>query len=94
MPAITKEVLSSEFVRVLRGHLDPGQWEEMRRRNAAEAGPDVCHSHDFCDANIAMYEAFTNLGVDPFPIGDGEMLEENVALWNGAWDLAWRDYLR
>lgn len=31
--------------------------------NANETSGYICHSHDFCDANMAMYEAFEHLGL-------------------------------
>lgn len=88
----SKEDLAAKFAGVLKEWLTDDQFEEMRLRNRAEAGPGVCHSHDFCDANMAMHEAFTSFGVDPLP-DDGDMAQENIALWNAAWDLAWREHL-
>lgn len=35
-------------------------YSEMMVRNGDEIHADVCHSHDFCDANMCMYAALNN----------------------------------
>lgn len=57
----TASQLSAVFVAELRSYLTPYQWSEMQHRNANESNPDICHSHDFCDANMAMIAAFETL---------------------------------
>lgn len=45
---------------------------------------DTCATHDYCDANEIMQEAFLKcVGCMPDLEDDGD-----VALWNGAWDAA------
>lgn len=51
--------------------------------NRREPCPDVCHSHDFCDANMVMSKAFLEVVGKDVPESD----EESRA-WNEAWDLA------
>jgi hypothetical protein len=66
----------------------------MKIRNERETDPGICHSHDFCDANEVMLEAFK-----VFIAGDDVMTgivtgdRDTVSLWNKAWDYATRNYL-
>lgn len=80
----TEAKLATAFVGILKTHLSPEDWTEMKQRNAAETSKSVCHSHDFCDANMAMLEAFVNvLGREAETDN-----ESDVLLWNAAWELA------
>ena len=49
--------LAAEFSRILREWLGGVRMSEVNRRNQEETNPKGCHSHDFCDANMAMHEA-------------------------------------
>ena len=84
------EKIAAEFVRILRSWATDEEWDAMLRDNAAEADSGVCHSHDFCDANMAMEEAFHNLGFKTCADIEEESAEKGVAtdLWNAAWDAA------
>ena len=73
--------------------------EEMRdiiSRNEAEEDDNVCHSHDFCDANEAMLQAFEQaLGREmhlPSEVESGDCSEADefydMCLWNDAWGMA------
>jgi hypothetical protein len=59
----TAEQLATEFVDELRDQLTPAEFAEVRKRNAAETNPLICHSHDFCDANMVMLDAIERLGI-------------------------------
>ena len=75
--------LARAFAGVLAEWLTPEELAEIDRQNAT-AAPGVCHSHDVCDANEAMGEAFKRLyGRDPAPGSS-----EDAALWGEAWDIA------
>lgn len=64
-----------------------GEWltgseqAEVIARNAVYA-KGICASHDFCDANMAMAEAFERLGL---PVADGLT---DYSVWNAAWNMA------
>lgn len=73
--------LATEFAIVIREWLTPDQCREIDGRNAVEPNQIVCHSHDFCDANEAMAEAFSRFNVEAHYITDS-------ALWNEAWSIA------
>lgn len=58
----------------------------VRERNSAETSAGVCHTHDFCDANMLMLAAFVTCGLakdEASAIGD-----EMHPLWCAAWELA------
>lgn len=58
---------------------------EIVRRNKVY-GDRCCASHDYCDANMPMAEAFEDvLGYEPDGGDEGD-----CALWNDAWDLSKR----
>lgn len=71
--------LARGFSRVLRKRLSPDELAECVRRNDSEANPGICHSHDFCDANMAMAEAWELLTSLPHC---------PEALWDAAWNIA------
>lgn len=49
--------IAVKFCENIGAWLDDEQIAEVNRRNASEANPNICHSHDFCDANQAMIDA-------------------------------------
>lgn len=51
-------------------------------RNAAETDPNVCHSHDFCDANMVMLAAFES------HFDRVANLNDDAYLMSQAWDEA------
>lgn len=82
--------LADRFAFELRGWLSRREWDEVLARNAREpADSAVCHSHDFCDANMAMDEAFAVVvGRTPDTGSDAD-----AKLWSAAWADAKRRYL-
>jgi len=82
---IQVRLIALSFVDILKGWLTVKQWEEMRERNAKPEydTPLVCASHDFCDANMAMLEAFE-------AVTGAEMThsEAEHGIWNDAWNYA------
>lgn len=79
-----EERIAQEFINVLRTHVTDAEWSCILAANSAETDPRVCHSHDFCDANMAMAEAFRRCGLGEVDLQDDNM----IALWNKAWDIA------
>ncbi len=65
---------------------------EIKARNAIYDGA-VCATHDFCDANMLMAEAFAATIGRPLLPDDGPMAEADAALWNAAWSIAKREHL-
>lgn len=76
--------IAERFVAILREWITDEDWNEMLARNYAETDPRICHSHDYCDANMAMVDAFQAvLGREP-DVGT----EADAAICNAAWDIA------
>lgn len=81
------------FGRELRDALNPEQMDEVLARNAVETDSQICHSHDFCDANMVMLAAFEKLGfteddVIPDHSRWPRVMEAMCGLWSAAWDEA------
>lgn len=58
--------------------------EEIDRRNAAIENKNVCATHDFCDANMLMDEAFTERTGHEVDAED----KDDTLLWSAAWTIA------
>ncbi len=94
----TPEAVAAQFCAVLREWLTPEQLAEAVRLNA-ERNDGSCATHDYCDANMAMDEAFARCG-GPRATDTGRDLEEGedrqlacmsdecLAVWEAAWSLA------
>lgn len=77
---ITVEQLAHAFARQLRDHLGEARLSHIDELNAGEneSRPSVCHSHDFCDANQFLLDAYEDLvGKEPDVLDEetGELLE-------------------
>lgn len=98
MSAITKfkdrtAAIAKQFSDNVLAAIGKDKFNEVRERNATprymESTTSICASHDFCDANLPMAEAFKKVvgresNADSFA---------DAALWNASWDLAKRLYL-
>lgn len=94
----TRAGLARELARTIRRWLTADELAEAVRRNATPeyADHNMCATHDFCDANMALDEAYrTTTGrqlVDDMQEADGEAAADQDAKWwdyiNGAADLA------
>lgn len=86
LPADAAGMIAAWFVVTLHKWLDSAEWNGMLARNAKETDPHICHSHDYCDANMAMAEAFKAI-TGREPDGDDADDADNI-LWSKAWDIA------
>jgi len=77
--------LAMEFCDELRATLTPEQMEQAAALNAAFTHPNVCHSHDFCDANMVMHEVLVRHGMNA---SEEDVMDRCTDLWNQAWNLA------
>jgi hypothetical protein len=85
--SVSKLRVAAAFSRVLRDWLTVDEFAELVELNREETDKTVCHSHDFCDANMAMHEALVECGAidkDGFDADD----EFIVELFSAAWDEA------
>jgi hypothetical protein len=88
---ITK--LAKAFSEELREEIGDANLKKAIADNVGE-DEGICHSHDYCDANMVMDAAFKKVGVDldkysGFP-GKGMLGKDNaestlIAIWNKAW---------
>jgi len=69
--------------------MEYANFEEMRRLNAVESNPAICHSHDFCDANMSMLEAFQYVMDRTARLSD----QADIDMINAAWEHAKAEYL-
>lgn len=68
--------------------LSVSDFREMIDRNKTETDEGICHSHDYCDANMVMHEAFAEtFGRDSLDATNG-MTDEDIETWNDAWAIA------
>lgn len=79
--------LAADFAHHLYDYLLPHEMAEVVRRNAQETDPGVCHSHDFCDANVAMLDALDDQNIE-FDGNDAAQCAAINAAWNTAKDAA------
>lgn len=84
-----REALALQFALDLRAELTDSEWQEMRKRNMAYPA-DVCASHDFRDSNMIMQPAFESLTGREMRADS----QRDADLWNQAWEIAGRFYLR
>lgn len=80
-----------EFSKSVLSEIGPERMAEAIRRNRSEPCSGVCHTHDFCDANMPMAAAYEAVfGCTPLD-GDDAQQERNSALWGAAWSDAFRN---
>lgn len=82
---ISDENLAREFSERLKQTLSPEELNELVLRNRIEKTPNICHSHDFCDANILLHDVFIRHGMDIADEGGRELWGE---MWDNTWNLA------
>lgn len=77
--------IAQDFAARLHAELGPQVITEINRRNATAAYQSgACATHEYCDANVSMAEAFEAvIGRAPEPAS-----EDDAKLWNTAWDAA------
>jgi len=76
-------VLAARFIIGLTQELRPDQFETACVRNV-NAKPGICHSHDFCDANMTMHDAWcATFNAEPDVAN-----EKDAAIWSAAWTIA------
>ena len=73
--------VATRFAALLLDDIGEAKMLEVKARNATESSPDVCHSHDFCDANMVMADAFQAETGRPIDIDS----DADLKTWNDAW---------
>ena len=77
-------LLALTFSSILKNWLSKAEMKEVIELNKSETDEGVCHSHDFCDANEAMDEAFTQVLGRELDLQN----EDDKTIWNTAWNTA------
>jgi hypothetical protein len=72
--------LAQNYVAVLTEWLSPEQLREVRRLNATADYDRSCAAHDFCDANMAMLEAWERTFNAECPLDDASLDVINIAV--------------
>ena len=73
------------FSKLLLKHLGAKKMKQVVARNKAEKDKNICHTHDFCDANMVMDEALKEKGFEL----DIDLMDDKILnLWNEAWSIA------
>jgi hypothetical protein len=81
----TLENIAFDFSMILFEWLGKNNFQEMVEKSIAETDTSICHSHDYCDANVAMIKAMETNG---FPFIVDHVNEEYYSMSNRAWDVA------
>lgn len=76
------QLIAERFDVLLRREVGQQNYRRIIRENLASDNPSVCASHDYCDANVVMHHAYTDLIGHNYP-------ERQDELMNAAWD-RWR----
>lgn len=82
--SIDQDKLSERFIELLVKEIGDESFGEVVRRNADRSHASVCHSHDFCDANMVMAVAWHETVGRHFEFDS----ESQAAHWSRAWALA------
>lgn len=86
--------LAIAFSNILKSWLTEEEMKEVIRINSLPGMEKLCQSHEYCDANMAMNEAFMQVMGRSFVFYDDEkpetlkQNEEDTDFFNAAWDLA------
>lgn len=81
--------LAAEFALELGDQLTANEMRAVIELNGKEkftGHTSICHTHDFCDANMAMLAAWNR--ISPLVFHDDD--ETHCEIWNEAWALAKR----
>jgi len=88
LESATVNAIAERFAIELQAELSEKQFAEIKRRNATEQySHGSCASHDFCDANVVMENAWNRIAHSDLGKVDPES-ETHQRIWNLAWDTA------
>jgi len=77
--------VGTKFAELVRECLSDSEYKKMCRLNAAETDANICHSHDYCDANVLMADAMAEFDL---PELSSKSDDDFIAFWGAAWDYA------
>jgi len=76
--------IAVEFSKLLRADFNEERMQEIISKNATPEYKDACASHDYCDANEVMAEAFEKITGKAVSIQN----QADCKLWGKAWDIS------
>ncbi len=79
--------IAKEFCRQLRAELSSDAIGTIIDLNNDETNPQICHTHDFCDANMVMHTAMEQVDSSLVTV-DAFTSDKTTTLWSMAWTLA------
>jgi hypothetical protein len=82
------DVAAERFAQALKDEIGPHEFAEMLDRNGVEENPNICHSHDFTDANVVMSDVLEGMGIVMFPDDEGTMPDRVANTFNEVWTRA------
>ena len=83
---VTVRQLAVRFGKLLRENMSAKEYRLVVHRNHKETQPSVCHSHDFCDSNMVMFDALVSLGFQKYGLSRSMLEDPIVGLVNAAWN--------
>ena len=84
-------LVADHFCNDIRGYVGDEAFVEIAARNAARSpeGMDICHTHDFCDANVFMSGAFKKVLAEAgLQFDEAYEVMVDPAPWDRAWSIA------
>ena len=91
--------IARQFVQYLFEDLGYETLKLIAEKNANESDSSICHSHDYCDANMTMDRALSDAGfISMSEASDGMQTDDDadaisekiIPVWGAAWDIALR----
>lgn len=83
--------VAKAFCVAMRQELNIDQMQLVIERNRNEPSDAICHTHDFCDANVVMDEVCKRLNAElefQPDENDEAKVQKQCDLWNEAWSIA------
>lgn len=74
--------IAIKFSEYVRQALSPVQLADVLNKNHAEPNKNICHTHDYIDANMLMQKAMLDEGISPWQEKDRD------ANWDASWNFA------
>ncbi|WP_127128008.1 hypothetical protein [Pseudoflavitalea rhizosphaerae] len=82
-------IIACAFSKILKEWLTYEQLSFINKRNDSEGfNSSFCASHQFCDANMAMNEAFRRVLQRDANVN----CCKDTSIWNEAWDIAKKEH--
>ena len=78
------KILATEFSAELLRTIGKKELARVVRLNRIQTDKGICHSHDFCDSNEVMMEAFEECFKQPIDLAENDHMNLMDLAWNEA----------